>query len=300
MPSSSFAAIMFADVSGSSQLFKQAGDIRARSILAKILDMMALATIRHSGRVIKTIGDECMSAFPNAEAALQASVEMHEAIETHNYGAALTIRIGFHYGAVIEEQGDIFGEAVNDAADLVKVAKGGQTITCHRTVSLLLADLQEQFSQFDEIRIKGGRSTEIIYLHNRGHRNEQSDSTMFMPTFNLSELNTGLAKEQILLLYNGEKITVKKEDMPLTIGRSEAADLTITFIMTSREHCILDYRHGKFVLIDRSTNGTYVIPSGRSPVYLRREETPLSNSGKISFSQSFYTEGAHILHYSCE
>ena len=52
-------------------------------------------------------------------------------------------------------------------------------------------------------------------------------------------------------------------------------------------------------LIDKSTNGTHIIPEGRDSIYIRREEAPLSNTGMISFSKDEGDSGPHIIQYSC-
>ena len=58
--------IAFADVSGSTKLFEVRGDVEARGLIAAMLDALAEVTTQHGGRVIKTIGDEIMCAFPEA------------------------------------------------------------------------------------------------------------------------------------------------------------------------------------------------------------------------------------------
>lgn len=300
--SNDFAAIMFADVSGSSRLFKQVGDTEARAIVSRVVSMMMDKTREHNGVVIKTIGDECMSSFPTAEDAVKAAIDMQNDINNTDYGAPLTIRIGFHYGAVINEDGDVYGEAVNDAADLVKVAKGGQIITSNRTREELTAASQDRCSRFDEIRIKGGKAKEVIYIVQWEEDEAESNATMFMAAINTSAIDkvTDADVEATLILsYNDEDLVLKKEDMPFSLGRGLNADLTVMFKMASREHCTIDYRRGKFVLIDNSTNGTHVTPDGRQSLYLRREETPLIATGTISFSPNHSEPGPHRIRYSC-
>ncbi len=50
-----------------------------------------------------------------------------------------------------------------------------------------------------------------------------------------------------------------KEDVPLTIGRSQDADIPVADERVSRIHCGIRYRDGEFVLKDLgSRNGTYL------------------------------------------
>jgi hypothetical protein len=40
--------------------------------------------------------------------------------------------------------------------------------------------------------------------------------------------------------------------------------------LASRAHCRLEYNRGKFILVDQSTNGTFVCTQDGKEVYLRR------------------------------
>src|SRR5271170_5137233 len=92
-------AVMFADVSGSTRLYESLGDREALRLVGACLVAMRAATEHCGGRVVKTIGDELMCAFPDAAGAAMAAAEMQAAIgEQH---APLTIRIGFDCGPVI-------------------------------------------------------------------------------------------------------------------------------------------------------------------------------------------------------
>src|SRR5438552_4066304 len=57
-------AILFADVVGSTKLYEQLGDLRARDMVGICIEVMRAATDQNHGTVIKTMGDEVMSTFP--------------------------------------------------------------------------------------------------------------------------------------------------------------------------------------------------------------------------------------------
>ena len=50
--------VLFADICGSTPLFEKYGDLRARQIESRVLDLLAAETVACDGHVIKTIGDE--------------------------------------------------------------------------------------------------------------------------------------------------------------------------------------------------------------------------------------------------
>ena len=68
-------AIVFADVVGSTRLYEELGDQRAREVVATCIDIMRQATEEHHGTVIKTMGDEVMSTFAVANDALNADAQ---------------------------------------------------------------------------------------------------------------------------------------------------------------------------------------------------------------------------------
>ena len=45
--------ILFADVSGSTKLFEQRGDVEARRIIAAVLEALSKVCVSHGGKVIK-------------------------------------------------------------------------------------------------------------------------------------------------------------------------------------------------------------------------------------------------------
>lgn len=115
------ATVLFADICGSTRLFERYGDVRARQIETRVLDALTAETRAHGGEVIKTIGDEIMSRFPDAESAVRAACEMHQALKDDPELAQLNIavKIGLHHGPVLVEKNDVFGDAVNVAARMV-------------------------------------------------------------------------------------------------------------------------------------------------------------------------------------
>jgi pSer/pThr/pTyr-binding forkhead associated (FHA) protein len=65
------------------------------------------------------------------------------------------------------------------------------------------------------------------------------------------------------------------------MGRREDNDLVIDDRHASRLHAFIEYRDGRYVLSDQSTNGTCVFVKGRKGIILRREEMIINNSGVI-------------------
>src|SRR5262245_19581989 len=156
-PATRILAVLFADVSGSTTLYEKLGDRAALAAVESVLEILKRAVATNRGRVVKTIGDEVMAVFDPADLALQAAVEMQT--RTNDLPAIsdvkLGIRIGFHAGPVLEERGDVFGDAVNTAARMAGLAKSGQIITSGPTVDALSPTLREGIRDLDALPVKG-------------------------------------------------------------------------------------------------------------------------------------------------
>src|SRR5512142_417614 len=146
-------AILFADVVGSTRLYEQMGDLRARDMVAICIDVMRSATEQRQGTVIKTMGDEVMATFPTADDALNAAAQMQKQITLHPQFIAdaqtVAIRIGCNFGPVVLENRDIFGSAVHTANRMTSQAKAGQIITTAATVERLSPEWRASVRQID-------------------------------------------------------------------------------------------------------------------------------------------------------
>jgi adenylate cyclase len=288
-------AIIFADVSGSSRLYKAVGDTVARALIAEAVARMIRAVESHGGTLIKTIGDEVMARFPSAEQGVSAAIAMQLEAQEPIEGQILPLRIGINYGAAIFENNDVFGEAVNDSAALVKIARARQIVTNAGTIEHLAEDLQNLCTVFDRVILKGGLIEEDISLVNWEDSQEmQADKTVVK---GFKATTTAPQHQHLKLRYFDLTFDIHPSATPFKIGR-DPHHITIDSSFSSRDHCSIEFRRGKFVLADHSTNGTYVRINGSEEMYLRREELPLTGSGQISIGQPIGTAPVLLIDFT--
>jgi class 3 adenylate cyclase len=289
-------SIVFADISGSTRLYETLGDAVARELVSECLGLMSEQIDRYSGTVIKTIGDEIMCTFPSADQAIEASMGMQEGVtedlpdRNPNTPSTLMIRVGLHHGSAILEGGDVFGDAVNVAARMAGLAKGGQIITTKETAEQLTPALRSSTRHLDRISVKG-KSEEIDIFE------------VIWQAEDVTRMATGLLKSQstevkLLLDYNGAGRELNQDMDTLILGRGKKADMVINDSMASREHARIECRRGKFILTDMSTNGTYVQTS-EGPAYLRREDLVLAGEGRIALGREI-SEATEFVSYTCK
>jgi predicted component of type VI protein secretion system len=84
----------------------------------------------------------------------------------------------------------------------------------------------------------------------------------------------------------------------VSIGRDDVCELTVAAKYASRSHANLEFRRGKFVLADHSTNGTYVKLNEQNNIFIRREELPLIGEGYISLGEEYKKENITNIYFS--
>src|SRR5207248_1432279 len=175
--------VLFADISASTKLYEALGNSEAQETIDRCLGIVKRICEDGGGRVIKTIGDEVMAAFAEADRAAQAAIEiqLNMSKQRTSKGASIAFHIGFHSGPAI-------------APASVKLKHGTRDIELGAAHSVL------------------------------------------------------------------------------TLGRDQQNDVMIADRKASRLHARIERRRDKFVLIDHSSNGTYVTVEGEPELALRREE----------------------------
>ncbi|MCP5158654.1 MAG: adenylate/guanylate cyclase domain-containing protein [Gammaproteobacteria bacterium] len=291
------ATVLFADISGSTRLFEKYGDLRARQIETRVLDLLASRTVAHQGMVIKTIGDEIMSRFPSAESSVLASCEMQQGVKDDPILADLgiAIRIGLHHGPVLVEKGDVFGDAVNIAARMVALAKADQIITTRETVGSLSPDLQQMTRGLGRSWVRGKQDEmeiiEVIWY--------ESTSLTQLSDEETQKILRNKLYARLILNYRGRQIELMPSAQPFNIGRGPKSDLVVDRELVSRSHAIVESRQGRFILVDHSTNGTYLMLENGSRFFVRREEVTLHDRGIICLGQAVFEQNPDIIQFEC-
>lgn len=296
-PTNPKKTVLFADVSGSTRLYEVLGDTRAFAAIDGCLDILRRVTTAHSGRVVKTIGDEIMSVFPDAISAVQAACEMQlvvTALEPVD-NARVAIRIGLHFGPVLENagDGDVFGDTVNVAARMAEIANAQQIITTGTTVAQLPPIMRNSTRSFNFLSVKGKADDievrEVFW--------QESEEMTMMVSHTISPAKS---EPSLKLVHQGDTYIIDAACPSITIGRDEQADIVIEDRRASRMHAKIERRRDKFVFVDISSNGSYVIINGEAEIQLRREELVLQDSGSISLGHTYKKDPTEIIEFFCQ
>lgn len=292
-----YCTVVFADVSGSTRLFEGRGDVVARRTIQHVLHCCGNIVASQQGQVVKTIGDEVMATFSRAGAAVQAAIEMQRWANDdlqmceHDLG----LRIGLHHGEVLAEDSDVFGSTVNTAARMVDLAGRGQIVMSRSSRDIVDDSLQTRCRDLGAAHIPG--------------REESLDIVSVVwerDTSNLTAMPRGPAatteaiRRRLVLSSASGPVALPENCPPFTLGRDPACSLVIDDDCVSRHHARIEFRHGFFVLVDQSTNGTWLALDGQHPVHLHRGELPLLRDGSLSLGQQTPGEESPALQFRLE
>ena len=286
--------ILFADISRSTAIYEAIGDIKARELIHACLAIMTDVTEKHNGVVIKTIGDEIMCTFPMANDAAAAAEAMHQALErSAEIINPPNIRIGFHSGAVIKENNDVFGDAVNVASRMTDMAKPRQIITTTKTVSELAPYYQARTRCVDRTILKGKKGKidiyELIW--------EENDATLIVRRSSSTQVITFRLK----IRFGTQVIEINDQRNCVTMGRQSHNDLVIQETRASRSHARIELRRGKFYLIDeQSSNGTYLLTEEKESLRVKHDEVVLIGKGVIGLGSDITPDSPDAIHFNIE
>jgi adenylate cyclase len=291
-------AILFADVVGSTRLYELMGDLRARDMVSICIDVMRSATEQRNGTVIKTMGDEVMASFPTADEALNAAAQMQQQISTHAQltvdGQPVAIRIGCHFGPVVLESRDVFGSTVHTANRMTSQAKAGQIITTAATIEHLSPEWRAACRLIDTAPIKGQGNEvqlyEVLW--------QTEDVTSMVPAIALKGRQANGAR--LRLRWLDREVLVDERHPSVTIGRAEDNDLVVKGNLISRLHARIELSRNKLVLIDQSTNGTFVQSLGGEESFVRRDSLQLKGEGMIGLGRLPEADSAQTIRFVCE
>jgi len=122
------AGILYADIVDYARL-SELDEEGTHRRLVEIMRLMRTEVVAHDGRIAHYAGDAILAEFRDADSALHCAITVQ--LSARQWNATLPreqqirLRIGVNFGEVIIDRGEIYGNAVNLAARLEKLADSG-------------------------------------------------------------------------------------------------------------------------------------------------------------------------------
>ena len=284
-------SILFADVCGSTRLYERLGEQGGQAVIDACVAFMGEIVGAHGGRVVKVIGDEVMASFPAPVQAARAACELQEAVEGGRTfgGQRLALRAAIHHGPALVDGPDVFGPVVDRAARLAGVARGAQVVIGDAAAALLPSELRDRTRTVDRLDVGDGlvEALELAW--------EPEDVTA------LGAIGEeAVAPAALVLRYGNTELEVPaREHARCRIGRHAEADLVVDHRLASRRHCRIEFRGGEFVLVDESTNGTWVATADGAMVHLRGEELAIWAEGLVGLGERPEADPTRAIGFRC-
>ncbi len=147
------AIILFADIVDSTALTERLGDAAFRGKARELDTLLRDIITKAEGTPVegKLLGDGVLSVFTSAKNAIEAAMRFGTAAESVGLG----LHVGIHAGDVIEEDGNVFGGAVNIAARVAAESAPGEVLVSQTVRELARTSAGVAFEDAGERSLKG-------------------------------------------------------------------------------------------------------------------------------------------------
>ena len=158
--------IMKTDIKGYSNLIRLLSDLEFSNLLNEHKKFIKENIIKYDGKIIKGEGDAFWITFESATHAVQSAIEIQNKLRNDGVGKKdnekLSIRISITLGDVIEQDKDIFGEAVNLCARIENITPADEIYLSNSTF-LSLRKQNINTAYIGEYSFKGFENKEKVY-----------------------------------------------------------------------------------------------------------------------------------------
>ena len=278
-------SVLIADIVSSTALYEQLGDTEARALVSGGVRTLSETVVAAGGWVVKSMGDGILSSF-KCDTAMSAALEMMEKMEMHG----MEIRVGIHYGEVIEVNRDIFGDVVNTAARIADIARANEILISKSFWSQLDPETQERVQSVPPVSVKGKREPLQLFSILSGEGGAISGEL----TLAMVEPEEESSTRRMELVYAGQAYVLEGEGS-VQLGRGSKCEIVVAHHKVSRMHARIFYRKPDYVIADSSTNGTFIVPENGSQAHILRRDTVLFGSGVIYLGAAPGTENAQAV-----
>jgi pSer/pThr/pTyr-binding forkhead associated (FHA) protein len=105
---------------------------------------------------------------------------------------------------------------------------------------------------------------------------------------------------RLRLRFDDRELVVDERASSVTIGRADENDVVVKGHLSSRLHARIVIGRSNFVLIDQSTNGTFVQSGDGEELFVRQDVLQLRGEGMIGLGCLPEQGSQHTIHFTCE
>jgi hypothetical protein len=173
-------------------------------------------------------------------------------------------------------------------------AKAGQVITTAATVDRLSPKWRAAVRQIDIAMLKGQGAEVALYEALWA----TEDVTSMIPAIPMG--SRASPAKHLRLTVQDQEIVLDDHHPNATIGRAEDNTLVVKGNLISRLHARIEISRGKFVLVDQSTNGTFVQSASGEESFVRRDSLQIKGEGMIGLGKLPEPDSPQTIRFACE
>jgi class 3 adenylate cyclase len=167
-------AIMKTDIVGSTPRFRSLAETDLSGLLAEHREFVSRLAAAQEGRIFKAGGDGFWIAFPSVTAAGLAAMVMQEELRRTQLNKGddrLAMRIVIRLGDVLDEEGDLFGDAVA-LADRIEAVTPADEIYMSAAARLAVNQAEVRTALVDAFALKGFAEPVPVYRIEQTHHTQ--------------------------------------------------------------------------------------------------------------------------------
>ncbi len=105
---------------------------------------------------------------------------------------------------------------------------------------------------------------------------------------------------RLRLRFDDRELLMDAHHASISLGRAEDNDVVVKGHLISRLHARIEIGRSKFVLIDQSTNGTFVQTGDGEELFIRRDILQVKGHGMIGLGRLPEQGSPHTILFTCE
>lgn len=125
-----------------------------------------------------------------------------------------------------------------------------------------------------------------------------ADTTVILP--GIAGYSSSARGIRLRLRFDDREVLMDECRSRITIGRAEDNDVVVKDRLISRLHIRIEINRSIILLIDQSTNGTFVQTTDGEELYVHRDSLQLKGEGIIGLGRMPVHDSARTIRFSCE
>jgi len=246
------------------------------------------------GRLLPAQGSRVMAFFANGSDALLSAIEMQRRVADlpPHSGFPLAVRVGLCAGHHAREGRFFPISGDNPAASLSIAAMPGR----------ILLSVPKRAGHFPWRQMAAERVSDLAL--NCGNRQlgifEVAWQVQDRSILHQALANLGMGNDQLIVSFGISQWVLDMTRPIIRLGRHPDADVAVHDLRCSRQHATIERRLDRIVLVDRSTNGTFVRLGDHDEIWVRHRAFELAGSGQLSLGASSAEPGAAIVKFQVD